>query len=428
MPCTTSAGSGSGMQVASPPYSKARNRGVSSSQLASRLVVGRASGTAEKSGARKGFASWRAMTVWGTTRRVVRGRLGGGLGFRLRCGLAPGRPQQVVLEVDRGRRDVGALGEQLEQGGVAGRRLGQDGGDAVEPGQHRDPLGLRGGGVGLDPGALLAHQQGDHLVRRAPTGSDLAALGGGLDLPHGLGEDGDDALVVTGVRRAPVARRGTRRTGSARCSLCQADPSTQSDTAWSRRRGVHRTSRRRDCVADRTASRPPRTRARDLALAPVSLMRPRRSTGRTPIVRRPAPERMPGGELGAVARVRDGRSWGRALRDSDRQGSRSARPARRPRVRAPERLGCRFGAGSRAGRLPGHRHHERGHRLGLRGPGRRSRRPGLDARAHRADRGCRGRARDRRPRGRVRSDGRGGRPARWREPPTSARWAPTSRT
>ena len=28
-------------------------------------------GTAEKSGARKGFASWRAMTVWGTTRRVV---------------------------------------------------------------------------------------------------------------------------------------------------------------------------------------------------------------------------------------------------------------------------------------------------------------------------------------------------------------------
>ena len=58
MPCTTSAGSGSGMQVASPPYSKARNSGVSSSQPPSRLVVGRGvAATAEKSGAMNGFAS-----------------------------------------------------------------------------------------------------------------------------------------------------------------------------------------------------------------------------------------------------------------------------------------------------------------------------------------------------------------------------------
>ena len=70
MPWTTSAGSGNGMQVASPPYSKARKRGVSSSQLPSRLVAGRGGGAAEKSGARKGFASWRAMTVCGTTCRV----------------------------------------------------------------------------------------------------------------------------------------------------------------------------------------------------------------------------------------------------------------------------------------------------------------------------------------------------------------------
>ena len=70
MPWTTSAGSGNGMQVASPPSSKARKRGVSSSQSPSRLVVGRGDGTAEKSGARKGLANWRAMTLCGTTRRV----------------------------------------------------------------------------------------------------------------------------------------------------------------------------------------------------------------------------------------------------------------------------------------------------------------------------------------------------------------------
>ena len=68
MPCTTSFGSGSGMQVESPPYSNARNSGASSSQLPSRLVVGRGvDATAEKSGARNGLASWRAMTVGGTT-------------------------------------------------------------------------------------------------------------------------------------------------------------------------------------------------------------------------------------------------------------------------------------------------------------------------------------------------------------------------
>ena len=71
MPCGTSPGSGSGMQVASPPYSKARKRGVSSSQLPSRLVAGRGGGTAEKSGARNGLASWRASTVWGMTPRAA---------------------------------------------------------------------------------------------------------------------------------------------------------------------------------------------------------------------------------------------------------------------------------------------------------------------------------------------------------------------
>jgi hypothetical protein len=69
MPCTTRVGSGSGMHVASPPYSKARNSGESSSHPPSRFVRGLGAGRAEKSGARNGFASCRAMTVLGTTPR-----------------------------------------------------------------------------------------------------------------------------------------------------------------------------------------------------------------------------------------------------------------------------------------------------------------------------------------------------------------------
>ena len=53
MPWTTSAGSGKGMQVASPPYSNAKQGGQ---QLPVTQPVGRRTGdgTAEKSGARKG--------------------------------------------------------------------------------------------------------------------------------------------------------------------------------------------------------------------------------------------------------------------------------------------------------------------------------------------------------------------------------------
>ena len=97
MPCTTSDGSGSGMQVASPPYSKARKSGPSSSQLPSRFVVGRAAGTAEKSGARNGLASWRAITVGGTTRRVVEAACVGGSGSGSGAGSRPAARSRSFL-------------------------------------------------------------------------------------------------------------------------------------------------------------------------------------------------------------------------------------------------------------------------------------------------------------------------------------------
>ena len=77
----------------------------------------------------------------------------------------------------------------------------------------------------------------------------------------------------------PVARRGTRRSGSARRSLCQAVPSTQSDTVWEPPWAGHRA--RGDAVAapGGTASGPVRTRARDQSLAPVSLKRHRQDDG-----------------------------------------------------------------------------------------------------------------------------------------------------
>ncbi len=59
------------MHEVAPPdaSSKALNNGPNSSQLANRWVLGLRCSTVEKSGVRKGFASCRAITDWGTTRR-----------------------------------------------------------------------------------------------------------------------------------------------------------------------------------------------------------------------------------------------------------------------------------------------------------------------------------------------------------------------
>ena len=80
-------------------------------------------------------------------------------------------------------------------------------------------------GVGLDPGALLADEEGDDLVGGAPARADRAALGVGLDLADG-GEDGDDALVVGswgGGGRVTACATVARRAGTSLRSLCQAE-------------------------------------------------------------------------------------------------------------------------------------------------------------------------------------------------------------
>ena len=116
-----------------PPYSKDRNSGPSSSQVASRRGPGLRCSAAEKSGARNGLASWREITDCGTTRRScgrTRRRLGG-------RGLLGGASTPAASSISRlsdlaESETLGVLGEQREQRGVAGGGLGEDRRDAVE--------------------------------------------------------------------------------------------------------------------------------------------------------------------------------------------------------------------------------------------------------------------------------------------------------
>ena len=211
MPWTTSTGSGRGMQVASPPYSKARNKGPSSSQSPSRLVVGRGDGTAEKSGARKGFASWRAVTVTGTTRRDA-GEVGvrAGLRLGLRFGLAA-RPEEVVLQAHRGGRDHGASASssssEVSRTAVLARIV------AIPSSRvNTAARSASGAEVSAFARARSSHQEGDDLVCRAAARPDLAALRGGLDLTHRPGQDRDDAssLPARERRRSRDGVRGAR--------------------------------------------------------------------------------------------------------------------------------------------------------------------------------------------------------------------------
>ena len=133
-------------------------------------------------------------------RRRALARLGLGLGLRRR--LHPGGQQHLPLEPLGGVGDRGVLGQQRQQGGVAGGGLGQDRGDAVEPLHLGGPVGLGGLGVGLDPGPLLAGQQRDHLELRAQRLGGRSALHPGLDLAHGAREHRQDAFVVQLARRA----------------------------------------------------------------------------------------------------------------------------------------------------------------------------------------------------------------------------------
>ncbi len=157
---------------------------------------------------------------------LVRG--GRGLLRRRRCllhdRLDTGGGQHVALQRPGGVGDHRVLGEQLQQRGVPGGGLGQDGGDAVEPLELLVAVRLGAGGVRADAGALLAHQQGDHLERRTTRALHRAALGTGLDLAHGAREHRDDAVVVEVTHPAVVPRRGAGSAGTALVSSSQQAP------------------------------------------------------------------------------------------------------------------------------------------------------------------------------------------------------------
>ena len=172
---------------------------------------------AEKSGARNGLASCRETTDCGTTRRSVSGGRGRGSPARdlLRGRLDAGGPQHVALERPGRVGDDGVLGEQREQRGVAGGGLREDRRDAVEALELLGPVAVAAGLVGLDPGALLAHQQRDGLELRAHGGVTRSALDGRLDLAHGAGEHRDDAVVAGRGRVAGSAGRDGERPSGA---------------------------------------------------------------------------------------------------------------------------------------------------------------------------------------------------------------------
>ena len=120
--------------------------------------------------------------------------------------LDTGCPEELATQRPRVVGDDGVVGEQPEQGGVAGGRGGEDGGDAVEALQL---LGAPGRGhrvVRLDAGALLAHQQGHHLEPGPGRGLRAASLDRGLDLADDLGHHADEAVVV-GVAGSPLSAR-----------------------------------------------------------------------------------------------------------------------------------------------------------------------------------------------------------------------------
>ena len=127
------------------------------------------------------------------------------LGRDLDAGLA----QHLQAQVAGGVGDDGVLGEQAEEGGVAGRGLGEDRRDAVEALELVGLLGVGELGRGAYVGAVLAHQQRDHLEADPLSGGERATLDGRLELAHRSGQDGDDALVVlvAGVRRGAASCR-----------------------------------------------------------------------------------------------------------------------------------------------------------------------------------------------------------------------------
>ena len=170
-----------------PARSKELSSGPSSSQLASLRGREVRCGTAEKSGARNGFASCRETTDCGTTcRSGPAGTVAVSTGAISRRRLDAEVPQHLPLERPGHVGDVGILAEQCHQPSVpdSGRR--QDGRDAVQAPELLSPMTVASGRR-PDAGTLIPQQQGDGLELRAHGRRHAAALGSRLDLTGRVG-------------------------------------------------------------------------------------------------------------------------------------------------------------------------------------------------------------------------------------------------
>ena len=319
------------MQAAAlPPYSKERNSGPSSSQVASRRARGRRSSAAEKSGTRNGLESRRWMTDCGTTRRSVPASCSASSASGSSSS-SSSMPAEAIIS----RRSSLAASEMVASSasressdGVAGGGLGEDRGHAVEPLELVGLAGLGQLGLGLDPGALLADQERDDLELGPRRRRDRAALRARLDLADGPREHRDDALVVAVPAGVALAALGPVATGLALASSGQEAPfRTAASTSAAALPGVVPACVRYDVLPSSGRTR----------LGPPDAMR--RLIGASPAVRRPVLAAMIPPPCSPCPGVRPGGCGGSGARRPGRApSSRSERPSP-PRRPAPPTLG-----------------------------------------------------------------------------------------
>ena len=251
------------MHAGAPPpaRSKELSSGPSSSQPARRRGREVLCGTAEKSGARKGFASCREITGCGTIRRS-----GAAEAVAVSAGASSSRrrldaevPQHLPPERPGRLGDAGVLGEQRQQPSIldGGRR--EDGRDAVQALELLGPMTVASGRR-PDAGTLVPQQQGDGLELRAHGRRHAAAPGSRLDLTDGSGEHRDDIAAVVDASLLPQGGTASARLALARSShrllLWNAGPRwPRQHAAQSRGRGKERPGQRGWCCQRRADMR-----------------------------------------------------------------------------------------------------------------------------------------------------------------------------
>ena len=161
---------------------------------------------------------------------------GGGRELRRR-GLVGARldargPQHVPLEQPGLVGDDGVLGEERQQRRIpdGGHREGLR--DVVETLELLGPQLVAAGLRGLDPGALIAQQQGDDLELRARRGRDPAAAQGGLDLLDRTGDHRHDVVGDAAASSVPWGATASPRLGLASSSQELPPPETAARPPW----------------------------------------------------------------------------------------------------------------------------------------------------------------------------------------------------